>query len=173
MQIRRAQAEDARGIAKVHVDSWRTTYRGIVPSSFLDKLSYDQRTALWERNIADRESYIVVAEDEESGIVGFGTAAKRSSNQVERSSNLTSIYLLDKFQGQGIGKALLKELFVHFKLQGCERVFVDVLEDNKTRHFYEYYGAKRIDAVKIQIGGSILSEWIYEWDNVDEVLKRL
>lgn len=46
MNIRKANRDDAPGIAKVHVDSWRTTYKGIIPQSFLDELSYEQRTKL-------------------------------------------------------------------------------------------------------------------------------
>lgn len=53
MQIRQAQAKDAAGIAKVHVDSWRTTYTNILPAEFLKNLSYDQRTTLWDCNISD------------------------------------------------------------------------------------------------------------------------
>lgn len=40
MQIRKATINDAEGIAKVHVDSWRTTYKGIIPDEFLYNLSY-------------------------------------------------------------------------------------------------------------------------------------
>ena len=98
---------------------------------------------------------------------------KRAGNTVERSGDLTSTYLLEEFQGQGIGKALFKELFSHFKQRGYEKVFVEVLEDNNTRFFYEYYGAKRIDTVQFKIGDSVLTELIYEWEQVDEVLERL
>ena len=45
MFIRKANIEDAMGIAKVHVDSWRTTYKGIVPEVFLENLSYDEKGA--------------------------------------------------------------------------------------------------------------------------------
>ena len=34
MKIRQANIEDAQGIGKVHVDSWRTTYKGILPDDF-------------------------------------------------------------------------------------------------------------------------------------------
>ncbi|WP_306428702.1 hypothetical protein [Robertmurraya siralis] len=40
MIIREATLSDAEGIAKVHVDSWRTTYKGIVSDVFLEQLSY-------------------------------------------------------------------------------------------------------------------------------------
>lgn len=41
--IRASCIEDAPGIARVHVDSWRTTYKGIVPDKFLADISYERR----------------------------------------------------------------------------------------------------------------------------------
>jgi hypothetical protein len=41
--IREAAPADAPGIARVHVDTWRTTYQGIVPDQFLARLSYEAR----------------------------------------------------------------------------------------------------------------------------------
>jgi hypothetical protein len=34
MKIRKAVLTDAKGIAKVHVDSWKTTYDNIVPDQY-------------------------------------------------------------------------------------------------------------------------------------------
>ena len=44
--IRPATLEDAPAIARVHVDTWRTTYAGIVPDEHLAKLSYERSQAL-------------------------------------------------------------------------------------------------------------------------------
>ncbi|MFK0522174.1 hypothetical protein ACINKY_08160 [Paenibacillus illinoisensis] len=44
LHIREATINDAEGIAKVHVHSWRTTYKGIIPEEFLTNLSYKQET---------------------------------------------------------------------------------------------------------------------------------
>ena len=41
--IRAAQLEDAAGIARVHVDSTRTTYKGIFPDAYLATLSYSRQ----------------------------------------------------------------------------------------------------------------------------------
>ncbi len=173
MRIKRAQLNDASGIAKVHVDSWRTTYKHIMPVEFLNTLSYEQRTDLWKRNIAENADYVVVAESSNGQIIGFGTASKRKTNTVENSGDLTSIYLLEEYQGQGIGKMLLKDLFLRFRQLKYEKIFVEVLEENNTRYFYEYYGAKKVKAVEFEIGGVKLKELVYEWENVDEVLKQL
>ncbi|AQU79470.1 GNAT family N-acetyltransferase [Planococcus faecalis] len=173
MHIRKAEQEDASAIAKVHVDSWRTTYKQIMSSDFLNGLSYEKRTELWEENLLEKENHIIVAETSDGIIIGFATAAKRKSNTVERSGDLTSIYLFEDYQGQGIGKMLLKDLFLFFKHLDYVRVFVEVLEENKTRFFYEYYGAKLIDTVQLKIGGTVLNELIYEWENIDQVLEKL
>jgi hypothetical protein len=52
VHIRAASPTDARGIAAVHVASWRTTYRGIVPADYLAGLSADAREHSWRRQLA-------------------------------------------------------------------------------------------------------------------------
>lgn len=49
MLIRPARMADADAIARVHVDSWRTTYPGIVPDDYLATMSYEQRSGVWQR----------------------------------------------------------------------------------------------------------------------------
>ncbi|WP_088035313.1 GNAT family N-acetyltransferase [Evansella clarkii] len=173
MIIRRAKSDDAQGIAEVHVDSWRSTYQGIIPDDFLDNLSVEQRTELWKINIAKEGNYVVVAENNAGQIIGFADAWKRDSNAVENASDLTSIYLLENYQGKGIGKRLFQAQFAHFKKMGYEKIFVEVLEENKTRFFYEYYGAKLVQTVQIKIGGKILNELIYVWEKVDDVIEKI
>ncbi len=172
MKIRKATIQDAPAIAKVHVDSWRTTYKAILPNSFLSNLSYEKRTVLWENNIADHANYVIVSETDEGSITGFGTASKRETNTVDNTGDLTSIYLLEEFHGLGIGKQLMKELFLHFKGLGYEKVFVEVLEDNKTKFFYQYYGAQLIHTVQLKFDEKIVNELVYEWNDIDEVLKK-
>ena len=45
--IREATASDASGIARVHVDAWRATYRGIVPDAHLDAMSHVRSELRW------------------------------------------------------------------------------------------------------------------------------
>lgn len=168
MKIRSAVLKDAPDIAKVHVDSWRTTYKEIIPGSYLNNLSYDERTDLWNKIITQRKDNVIVAEDYAGGIVGFA-----SWDGNDDSCDLTAIYLLEEFQGRGIGKMLFKKLFTHFKEMGYRKICVEVLEDNKTRYFYEHYGAKLTDTVQIQIDGVLFNELIYEWDDVGAVLEKL
>ena len=63
MNIRLATIADAQAIAKVHVDSWRTTYKGIVPDDVLANLSNSQRTEKWHSmlsNPRDKITYVAI-----------------------------------------------------------------------------------------------------------------
>ncbi len=173
LQIRRATINDAEGIAKVHVDSWRTTYKDIIPEEFLTNLSYKQRTELWIKNIGKTDNFVILAENKEGEIIGFADCWKRETNTEPDSGDLTSIYILKEYQGIGLGKELLKVIFSRFNSLGYQKIFVNVLEDNKARYFYEYYGAHLCKSVQIKIGGKALNELIYEWDNIEGVLARL
>lgn len=158
--IRKAIQADASGIAAVHVESWQTTYKGIIPQHFLDELSVEKRIKLWNRNLENRENMIFVAEDS-SGIIGFITGGKREENTEVGAADLTSLYLLDACHGQGIGRKLVDQLMDDFKKQGYKKVYVDVLADNDTRYFYMYLGADYVRTVKARIGGKLLNEEVY------------
>ncbi len=80
MIIRKAELKDISGIAKVHVDSWRTTYKGIVPDSFLDNLSYENREQIWKRGI--EENHIYIAEDDERPNCRICDRRKRTNRKV-------------------------------------------------------------------------------------------
>src|SRR5690606_1872462 len=69
--VRKALPADASGIARVHVDSWRTTYRGIIPDSVLDNLSVEKRENHWKQDLRQGKNWTFVAENTEGEIVGF------------------------------------------------------------------------------------------------------
>lgn len=173
MITRHATMEDAAGIAKVHVDTWHTTYSGILPQSVLDNLSYAKRTELWESNIANENNVIFVSENCKGEITGFVVGATRETNLEPGASDLTSIYLLEECQGKGVGKQLLKVMMQSFKERGFQKIYVDVLSENNTRHFYEYYGAEYVKTVQLNWDGTIIDEDIYVWKDIDAVLQKL
>ncbi|MEH7305467.1 GNAT family N-acetyltransferase, partial [Neobacillus drentensis] len=62
LKIRKAVLADVAGIARVHVDSWRTTYANIVPNEYINDLTYEKRADLWEQTIPNGQ--VFVAEDD-------------------------------------------------------------------------------------------------------------
>ncbi|MFC7320144.1 hypothetical protein [Halobacillus campisalis] len=43
MKVGEAVVGDAEAIAKVSVDCWKTTYKGIVPTTYLENMSNEKR----------------------------------------------------------------------------------------------------------------------------------
>ena len=89
MVIRPAKVEDAYDIARVHVDSWRETYRSIVPDSVLEKLSTDQRAEVRAKVLREKKpgTLCLVAEDE-GGIFGFAVGGPNRETGTEYDSEL-------------------------------------------------------------------------------------
>lgn len=171
MRIRKAIPTDAKGIARVHVDSWKTTYEKIVPSEFLRTLSYVKREELWRNNISNGGVY--VAETEEKNIVGFSTGGKkRTSDYPGYTGELYAIYLLKEYQRGGVGKRLVRPIIEEIRQQNISAMIVKVLEGNRSYLFYEALGGRKIDIVEDQISGKTLNEYVYGWNDLT-VLERL
>ena len=168
MKIRQAKIEDAAGIAAVHVDSWRSTYQGIVAQSYLDSLSYSEREELWLTAIP--YGHIFVTENEQGKIVGFATAGKeRSGHYPAYQGELNAIYILAEYQGHGIGKALMRQAVQHLQEKGFTSMLVLVLENNPSTAFYEAIGGEKIDVIDVEIGGECLREAVYGWSTLPEI----
>lgn len=140
--IREAVEVDAVGIGKVHVDSWRTTYKGIVPKTYLDNLSPDSRHDVWSAAIQRADRYVYVAENEKEEIVGFISGGENRERESGFESELYAIYLLDAYQRLQIGRRLTHALVRRLIRAGFSSMLVWVLADNPSRIFYERLGGK-------------------------------
>lgn len=171
--IRLATIQDAAGIAQVHVDSWRTTYRDIVPDDYLAALSYEQRQKNWERILGQEQSrgVTIVAADASGKIIGFINGGS-NREAADYAGELYSIYLLAACQGQGIGKRLAVSLVERLLAMGISSMVVNVLAANPACYFYEALGAQYLRTVQIEIGGKALAERIYGWHDIRTILPR-
>lgn len=168
MKIRKARLSDTKGIARVHVESWKTTYANIVPDEYLNNLTYESREHIWINSIPNGGVY--VAETNQGEIVGFSSGGKeRSGNYDGFDGELYAIYILREYQGQGIGKALIQPIIDELIGMGLNTMLVLVLKDNVSRLFYEALGGKEIDDFEVQIAGRKLTEVVYGWENVRDV----
>ncbi|WP_413378782.1 N-acetyltransferase family protein [Alkalihalobacillus sp. 1P02AB] len=165
LHVRQAVLEDAKGIAKVHVDSWRSTYAGIIPDVFLDTLSYEQRERRWEQIMLSEMVY--VAENNVGTIVGFANGGRERSGKYHGyTGELYSMYVLEEFQKFGLGRELIRHVCHSLKVQEMYSMITLVLAENDSRHFYKKLGAEEIDCVQIEIAGKKLDEIVYGWEDI-------
>ncbi|HEY1741902.1 MAG TPA: GNAT family N-acetyltransferase [Granulicella sp.] len=166
--IRAATQDDASSISRVHVESWRTTYRGIVPDQFLADLNVEERAVRW-REVLRSDPYIFIAELD-GKVVGFISGGAIREPLEECDAELFAIYLLAETQGKGIGTSLLMELAKHLEAAGFQSMAVWVLEANVSRGFYERSGAVRVTEKEIEIGGVLLPVVAYAWPSFKAIV---
>jgi len=111
--IRAANPKVAAAIARVHIDNWRTAYRGLVPDAYLAELSYDESEGTWRRILGEADGKrLFVAETDNAGVIGFalgGPARARDPVDPAYKGELWGIHILEGYRRQGIGRALVRE----------------------------------------------------------------
>lgn len=167
--IRPATAADIPGIARVHVDAWRSTYRGIVPQAFLDGLSYRDRETLWRRVLSGSggDNGVFVADAGGAGVIGFADGAPTQDAVYQ--GELMAIYMLEEFQRRGLGRDLTLRVVDWLLDHGIRSMRLWVLADNPACRFYEALGGRRIEAKRIEIGGADLEEIAYGWKDITKI----
>jgi ribosomal protein S18 acetylase RimI-like enzyme len=172
--VRRATAADIPDIARVHVDTWRSTYPGIVPQDFLDALDASGRAKMWDAEIAKDDCHVLVAEYA-GAICGFisGGVLRDGIDVAAQNydSEIYTLYVLAAAQGRGAGRELMRALAERLVQGGLMRPVVWALEKNPWCGFYERLGGKRVAQKTIEIGGAQLSDVAYGWDEIGRLLQ--
>ncbi|MGA8089034.1 MAG: GNAT family N-acetyltransferase [Terracidiphilus sp.] len=167
--IRAAGIADAGAIAHVHVESWRTTYAGIVPDAYLAGLDEILRARLW-REWLESQALVFVAEWD-GRVVGFAHGGENREPLEQCDAELYAIYLLKDAQKRGIGEALLRMMASALLERNFRSMAVWVLEQNRSRGFYEKTGAHMAMSKVIEIGGAKLMEVAYAWGDLKALAK--
>lgn len=167
--VRPAEIEDAAAIARVHVDTWRTAYRGLLPDDYLASLDEAGYAERWRRTLAAGSSQVYVAEDDRQ-IVGFASGGMERAGEDGFTGELYAIYVLDSAQGRGHGRRLVQAVVQGLRQMGLGDMIVWVLRDNHpARHFYERLGGVYVRNQPITIGSAELQEVSYGWRSLDDV----
>src|SRR3546814_2440623 len=70
IRIRAAGAEAVAAIARIHVETWRDTYAGLLPDHALLRMSAQRERVLWSRTVAAGESVLVAADSADGVEIG-------------------------------------------------------------------------------------------------------
>ena len=165
--IRAAVQADAHAIAHVHVESWRTTYAGILPEAYLAGLDQTLRTTLWQEWLAG--STVIFVAERHGKVVGFAHSGPNREPNDNCDAELYALYLLKEEQGIGIGTALLRATAAELAARNFKGMTVWVLEQNRSRIFYERMGARLAASRVIEIGGMKLMEVAYAWPDLSKL----
>ena len=164
-RIRAARREDGVAIGRVHVESWRDTYAGVLPDSMLVRMTAEAEGRKWVGAIGGNDT-VLVAETEDGDIVGFGNCGAARPFGLSFTGEVYTIYVLPDYQGTGLGGRLLRALFDELVAAGHRSAVIWVLEANPSRFFYEAMGGRRVAERAERLWGVTLPQAAYGWDTL-------
>ena len=142
--VRAARLADADAIGRVHSESWRLTYAGLVSSRYLASLDEEPLAERWRRRLSapPGDSSLLVAE-QDGAVVGFALSGPTSGGDLEPgfAGEIQMLYVLPAGQRRGHGRALFERAASDLAARRLFWLIVWVVEDNRAaRAFYRRMG---------------------------------
>ncbi|MGC8510015.1 MAG: GNAT family N-acetyltransferase [Acidimicrobiales bacterium] len=149
VRLRTARREDAGSLARVFIDAWRGSYRGVVDEDILDALDANAVTEWLGRLVVTGPQRTVLAEDSRGEVEGF----VRFGDDVDdpRSGHIAALYVSPQRAGRGVGTRLLRYAIAELVSAGPRSITLWVFEKNgAARQFYgglgfEPDGSRRVE----------------------------
>jgi L-amino acid N-acyltransferase YncA len=172
VEIRPARESDLEAIASVLVDTWRTTFRGLLSDEFLDGMSYAHQRERHRRTIArPNAAYFVAVRADTGEVIGFANGGPTRHQEYPYAGELYAIYIRDAFQRGGVGRKLFCALAGQLVRSGLSSMLVWVLVSNPHYGFYESVGGRVAARRPITLGPETVDEDAVVWSDLAMTLR--
>ncbi|MFL0474479.1 GNAT family N-acetyltransferase [Priestia aryabhattai] len=162
MKIIKATSSHIPSVARLYVDSWRITYKGLVPDAYLNNLSYKQSAEKWSFFLTEPSHFILLAIDEREEIVGFSAGKPHLS-----AAEIYALYVCKEVQNQGVGRLLFSHSVKEFTDQHYTSMIIWAMKKNKKAvQFYKKLGGKKSLNRTSQFGETKVEDEAYGWERL-------
>ncbi|MEM9831075.1 MAG: GNAT family N-acetyltransferase [Bacteroidota bacterium] len=172
---REAYLDEAETIARLHAESWRQHYRGILQDTYLDQNVNTDRLQVWQRRFQHPKEtqHIIIATDAKT-VCGFACTYAQDDNRY--GALLDNLHVLPNWQGRGIGQKLI-QLTAQWVYQhdATSSLYLWVFEENtKARAFYEQIGGTIAEKSTVENpGGGTASVLRVIWPDLSVILPTI
>jgi len=158
--VRRAGDADRAVVAAIHAESWRDTYRSVLPASLLDGEIDAIMSERWAAQPIAPADAVLVAE-EQGALLGFCAAWDGDSAYID------NLHVRAGARSQGLGRRLLAETARHFLARGRSRAHLHVVVANpRARALYVALGGRPAGTVDKNLYGTMVPNERIEWDDL-------
>ena len=170
--IRKAVPEDAENIIDISIEVWNETYNDLIPKEIIDKLQSKDETRIekQKRSIKEKNHTFVVEVD--GKLVGFHSFGKCKDDNFKDSGEIYAGYILDGYQGLGIGRKMAVACMQELIEEGYNTLVTKCLDGNPSNEFHKslggiFVGQSRFEPLGIYVG----MENIYYHENLKKSLE--
>jgi GNAT superfamily N-acetyltransferase len=141
MLLRPAQPDDAIAVARVHVRSWQSAYRTLLPDDYLDQLDPEDRAEQYDFATLDPRKPRTIVAEQGGDILGFATTSPSRDPSTADHGELCALYVDPTQWGRGIGVALITAARAYLVDAGFRDAVLWVLDGNlRGERFYQRDG---------------------------------
>lgn len=108
-------------------------------------------------------------ESEGPMLAGFASGGRRRGGPRDE-GEIETLYVLDDWRDQGLGRRMLRAMAAHLNAIGCRSVWLWVLRDNPARWFYVHLGGRPVAEQVIRVGGTTVVQQALRWDPITLLL---
>lgn len=169
IEISDAQRGDAGAVACLHADSWRATYRGILPDDYLSCEVDGDRQAYWRAALANG-SYAIVRVLRDGGLPA-GFSGLRAGADAGYDFTLEHIHVATSQKGAGLGRMLMADAARQVKAAGGASLCLWVFDANAAAiGFYTALGGV-VDGHGIdRFAGGNAPDTRFGWRDLDQLI---
>ncbi|HUS63021.1 MAG TPA: GNAT family N-acetyltransferase [Kofleriaceae bacterium] len=142
--VRGARVGDAEAVARVHSESWRLAYGGVLSARYLAGLDEEVLVERWRKRLEGRgERRRLLVAEEDGAVVGFSLFGPCDDDRdlVGFAGEVQMLYVLPSAQRRGHGRALLDRAAAAMAAAPLYWMVVWVVEVNHAaRAFYRRVG---------------------------------
>ncbi len=174
-EIRDANIDDCTAIAKVHIDSWFSTYCRILPIDFLKENSNTQKwEAIWKNALAQKSKEKIIKVAERDGrIKGYINCSKTFTEELKNAADfeIHGLYLIKSAQRAGLGKALFQAAAKELVDLNVSSIGLWVFNENDAVSFYKKLGGEELPIkAPVKIQSINFQRKFFIWKNLLEML---
>ncbi len=148
--IEKPKKEDANEIAKLVIDSWQTTYKGLIDDNYLNSLKIENAKKRWKEEIVENNNILIYKEDNKIlGVIKYDESESEKEN-----GEVFVLYVKPKEKRKGIGTKLFNTAKQELLKCGYKDMIVWCLDGNMIgENFYLKSGGCKKEKRLFNING--------------------
>jgi ribosomal protein S18 acetylase RimI-like enzyme len=170
MIIRDATPADCHALAKLQVDSYRSTYAGLIDRKTLSRFTYEEQENDWREVLAAPNGRVLLVAEVDDATEPIAYALGRHGRLPNRrfDGELISLHVSAGWQGRGVGRQLVIAMAERLLAAGAQSMMLWVLEGNRASGFYERLGGVRLPDRGVFAGAA---EIAFGWPDLEALAR--
>ena len=162
--IRKVEIADVEVLAKLAKQTFRETFAHDNTEEQLQEYfeeTYNLRVLSTELENPESETYFIMYEEEIAGFLKVNWGNAQTERELENAFEIQRLYVLQTYQGFGLGKQLFEFALEHAEKKGFSWAWLGVWEHNtKAQAFYNRYGFETFSQHNFMVGQKVDTDWL-------------